>query len=97
MIKFSYFILGTAGDSLSHHRGASFSTKDQDNDIKSSGSCAVVYKGAWWYKNCYHSHLNGVYRHGKHSSGGVSLNWEHWKGYYNSAKGAEMKIRSVHF
>ncbi|XP_074612990.1 microfibril-associated glycoprotein 4-like [Acropora palmata] len=87
---------GTAGDSLSHHRGAPFSTKDSDNDSWSS-SCAVSYKGAWWYKHCHYSNLNGIYHHGKHSSYANGVNWYHWKGYYYSAKKAEMKIRPAGF
>ena len=87
---------GTAGDSLSGHRGAPFSTKDNDNDSWSS-SCAVTYKGAWWYKSCHSSNLNGIYRHGKHSSYADGVNWYHWKGYYYSAKKAEMKIRPAGF
>ncbi|KAL9985569.1 hypothetical protein ACROYT_G007990 [Oculina patagonica] len=88
---------GTAGDSLSGHRGYSFSTKDQDNDDWSSGNCALKYKGAWWNESCYHSNLNGLYHHGKHSSYADGVNWYHWKGWYYSAKRAEMKIRPVHF
>jgi len=87
---------GTAGDSLSGHRGYPFTTKDQDNDIWSS-NCAVRYKGAWWYEDCHASNLNGLYHHGKHSSGADGVNWHHWKGYRYSAKRAEMKIRPVKF
>ncbi|XP_078356716.1 microfibril-associated glycoprotein 4-like isoform X2 [Oculina patagonica] len=87
---------GTAGDSLSWHRGYPFSTKDQDND-GAGYSCAVTHKGAWWYKYCHHSNLNGLYHHGKHSKSGEGVNWYHWKGGYYSAKRAEMKIRPVHF
>jgi len=87
---------GTAGDSLSWHRGQSFSTKDQDNDSHSR-NCAVSFKGAWWYTSCHHSNLNGQYHHGKHSSYADGVNWYHWKGHYYSAKRAEMKIRSVKF
>ncbi|KAL9985473.1 hypothetical protein ACROYT_G007887 [Oculina patagonica] len=88
---------GTAGDSLSLHRGASFSTKDQDNDLNPNGNCASYRKGAWWYKNCYHSNLNGLYHHGKHSVY-AGVIWQHWKGnQIDSAKRAEMKIRPVKF
>ncbi|XP_078356719.1 ryncolin-1-like isoform X1 [Oculina patagonica] len=88
---------GTAGDSLSLHRGYPFTTKDQDNDGHSSINCAVSYKGAWWYEYCHHSNLNGLYHHGKHSSSADGVNWGAWKGYHYSAKRAEMKIRPVHF
>ena len=87
---------GTAGDSLSSHRGYPFSTKDQDNDSWSS-NCAVSYKGAWWYESCHNSNLNGLYHHGKHSSVGDGVNWNAWKGSRYSAKRAEVKIRPVKF
>ncbi|XP_078356714.1 fibrinogen C domain-containing protein 1-like isoform X1 [Oculina patagonica] len=88
---------GTAGDSLSYHRGQPFTTKDQDNDSWGS-NCAVSHKGAWWYgPGCHLSNLNGLYHHGKHSSGGDGVNWGAWKGHNYSAKRAEMKIRPVNF
>ncbi|KAL9985579.1 hypothetical protein ACROYT_G008001 [Oculina patagonica] len=90
-------VKGTAGDSLSRHRGAPFSTKDQDNDTHTSVNCAVARKGAWWYEACNDSNLNGLYHFGKHSSDNDGVNWDHWKGSKYSAKRAEMKIRPVHF
>ncbi|XP_022795050.1 microfibril-associated glycoprotein 4-like isoform X2 [Stylophora pistillata] len=87
---------GTAGNSLSGHRGLPFSTKDQDNDTWGK-NCAVTFKGAWWYSHCHSSNLNGVYHHGKHSSFADGVNWYHWKGHHYSAKRAEMKIRPVKF
>ena len=95
-LHFSVVFSGTAGDSLSWHRGSSFTTKDQDNDTW-GGNCAVSFKGAWWYTTCHHSNLNGLYHHGKHSSNADGVNWYHWKGHKYSAKRAEMKIRPVHF
>ena len=92
-----FLFSGTAGDSLSYHRGSPFSTKDQDNDNWSKGSCAADRKGAWWYNACSYSSLNGLYHHGKHSSGADGVNWHHWKGSFYSAKRAEMKIRPVKF
>ena len=50
----------TGGDSLSYHNGRKFSTRDQDNDNWGS-NCAVSYKGAWWFKSCHHSNLNGYH------------------------------------
>ncbi|KAL9985570.1 hypothetical protein ACROYT_G007991 [Oculina patagonica] len=88
---------GTAGDSLSFHRGGSFTTKDQDNYINPNGNCALDRKGAWWYRWCHHSNLNGRYHHGKHSTHADGVNWKTWKGYDYSAKRVEMKIRPVHF
>ena len=88
------FFLGTAGDSLSYHHGMAFSTKDRDND-KDGGNCATKYKGAWWYKHCHSSNLNGRYLQGKHSSFANGVNWYHCKGHHYSAKRAEMKIKPV--
>ena len=85
---------GTAGDSLANHRGQAFSTKDRDND-KNGGNCAVDHKGAWWYNNCHHSSLNGLYLNGKTSSEGMV--WLKWKNSSYSVKSSEMKIRPENF
>ncbi|XP_073240978.1 microfibril-associated glycoprotein 4-like [Porites lutea] len=89
---------GTAGDSLTYHRGHPFSTKDQDNDNWPK-HCAEHFKGAWWHESCLTSNLNGPYRHGKFSSktsyDGVV--WYHWKGADYSLKRAEMKVRPEKF
>ncbi|XP_067929131.1 microfibril-associated glycoprotein 4-like [Watersipora subatra] len=59
---------------LSNHDGMAFSTNDQDNDVDSTRACAVTYHGAWWYKNCYTSNLNGGYN--RNSDSGVR--WSHF-------------------
>ena len=51
---------GNAGDSLTYHNDMNFTTKDHDLDL-SSRNCASHYKGAFWYKDCYAAHLNGIF------------------------------------
>jgi len=86
------------GNSLSYHLGQKFSTRDQDNDAWSSSSCAVRYKSGWWYSDCTHSNLNGVYKRGAYSStydDGVV--WYYLRQWWHSIRFAEMKIRPFDF
>lgn len=85
---------GTAGDSFSYHRYQAFTTKDHDNDFDPA-NCAVKDQGAWWYKNCYQSNLNGLYLNGGISGQGVV--WYSWKNSYISTTRSEMKIRPKDF
>ena len=68
-----------------------FSTKDSDND-GDAGDCAMTWKGAWWYKRCHFSNLNGLYL-GAGQSSFTGINWYHWKKSWYSMKKTEMKIR----
>ena len=83
---------GTAGDSLGNHNGIQFTTKDKDNDQRSSENCAVSFKGGWWYKVefCYSSHLNGLYRSGLPRWHGII-----WNGFHFGfpLKYTQMKLR----
>ncbi|XP_028409467.1 microfibril-associated glycoprotein 4-like [Dendronephthya gigantea] len=82
---------GNAGDSLAYQNQMQFTTKDSDNDAWKS-NCASYYEGAWWYKACHASNLNGKYL----SSGQVStqgITWYNWKNSYYTLKKTEMKIR----
>ena len=79
---------GTSGaDNMAYHNGMQFSTRDRDNDGFSGGNCATKWGGAWWYNNCWNSHLNG--KHTRHSSGSPSTVL-YWSGHYTKAA---MKIR----
>ncbi|XP_071094187.1 fibrinogen-like protein 1 isoform X2 [Haliotis cracherodii] len=90
---------GNAGDSLTshweNHDGMAFSTKDKDNDGRYYDSCAHHYHGAWWFKNCFDSHLNGkYYTKGFHRNyfqrDGIQWNSIH---QYSSLKQVEMMLK----
>ncbi|XP_056016284.1 ficolin-1-like [Ostrea edulis] len=82
---------GTAGDSLSYHNGMKYSTKDQDNDAQ-GGNCATMFKGAWWYKGCYYSNLNGRYANSAVASTKY-LNWYYWGNRHVALRRTSMMIR----
>ena len=86
---------GTAGDSLDTHKGSKFSTQDVDNDF-STRNCAVVHHGAWWFKDCARSHLNGEYLGGHHKQSRDGVFWTSYKGKDYSYKIAEMKMGHDH-
>ena len=84
---------GTAGDSLAYSNGMQFTTKDRDNDQRSGMNCASSsYRhGAWWYKGCSYSNLNGLYRSGLDGWNGVQ--WHHFLSNNITLKFAQMKLR----
>ncbi|XP_062383585.1 tenascin-N isoform X2 [Sardina pilchardus] len=82
---------GNAGDAMTYHQGRNFTTVDNDNDIALS-NCALMHRGAWWYKNCHLANLNGKMGDNRHSMG---MNWEPWKGHLMSLDFSEIKIRPV--
>ena len=84
-----------AGDSLTYHRYQAFTTKDRQNDKYGNTNCAVVYKGAWWYKSCFKSNLNAFYLNGRNNWEGMV--WEAWKNSNPSVTRSEMKIRPKDF
>ncbi|GFN97841.1 tenascin-r [Plakobranchus ocellatus] len=79
---------GTAGDSLNVHRGMPFTTMDKDFDQNGSGNCAKHYLGAWWYKSCHTSNLNGKWN----AEGNKGPRWSGFTSTH-PVSFSEMKIR----
>ncbi|KAG8228055.1 hypothetical protein J437_LFUL007225 [Ladona fulva] len=86
---------GDAGDSLSYHVGMKFSTHDFDQDEWLDGNCAQSRSGAWWYKGCEASNLNGRYLNGhlppEYENQGIY--WQDWLGPQYSLMKSRMSIR----
>lgn len=84
---------GNAGDSLSTQNEMAFTTKDRDNDL-AGDNCAIRHPGAWWYKHCMTSDLNGEYFYTKNPRGSWNgIHWNGWKGKDYSLKGSQMMMR----
>ncbi|XP_061512619.1 fibrinogen C domain-containing protein 1-like [Anopheles gambiae] len=83
---------GTAGDSLSHHLGMKFSTKDRENDVHSQNNCATVCQGAWWYRACEHSNLNGMY---ENMNDIKAIGWYFYKQSWQGFAYSRISIREV--
>ncbi|XP_061171671.1 ficolin-1-like [Saccostrea echinata] len=84
---------GTANDSLAYHNGMRFSTKDQDNDASENDEdCAIRYRGAWWYRWCLKSNLNGEYAQTAVIGPRYPV-WRFWMNSYEALKKTVMMIR----
>ena len=86
---------GTAGDSLGRCNGMFFSAKDRDNDLRSDVNCGKKGTGAWWYRYCGYSNLNGQYLGNKVSWKGMY--WYCWKDNRLSLKRSMMMVRPSSF
>ena len=75
------------------HNNMPFSTKDKDNDRHSTENCAYRSHGAWWYKSCLSSNLNGWYLGPDKTEPAKGVAWYSLKDSSYSMKKSEMKIR----
>ena len=66
-----------------------------DNDVYPAGSCALRFKGGWWYTACHSSNLNGLYLGGAHESYADGIEWYTWHEHHYSLKTSEMKMRPI--
>ena len=87
---------GNATDAMKiQHNGMEFSTKDRDND-RYSESCALQWKGAWWYNLCLEANLNGLFTTGPSSRGRPEyMSWFTLNEQYGTIVFSEMKIRRI--
>ena len=83
---------GDAGDSLIYHNNMKFTTKDRDQDLLTE-NCAVLREGAWWYKSCLQSNLNGIFPGTTFISSSNYMCWTHLNGLRGDIIFSEMKIR----
>merc|ERR1712121_360207 len=82
---------GNTRDNLKRHNRQEFSTYDKDYDTASSTNCAVARKGAWWFKDCSDSGLNGKYYYYKEKAVfAAGIFWKPLTSVYDSLKFAEM-------
>jgi len=85
---------GTVKDGLKYHNGMQFTTKDQDKDMKEDDNCARKWEGAWWFKSCYKSHLNG--RHPSRTgvnNNAKRISWLPFESRFGGWVMSEMKLR----
>ena len=83
-----------AGDSLSGRQslnGMKFTTRDNDNDYHFQ-NCAVLHHGAWWYKSCSESNLNGRYFDDNNVNNATGIVWYELRQNY-AIQFTEMKTR----
>ncbi|XP_078410966.1 angiopoietin-1-like [Cetorhinus maximus] len=89
---------GTAGrqSSLSVH-GASFSTRDADND-NCHCKCALMLTGGWWFDACGLSNLNGMYYTAGNNIRKLNgIKWHYFRGPSYSLRATSMMIRPLDF
>ncbi|XP_046337138.2 fibrinogen-like protein A isoform X2 [Haliotis rufescens] len=79
---------GNAGDSFSAHNRMQFTTFDSDHD-RYEYNCGERCKGGWWYDDCYHVNINGVYG----VLGLKGLIWDSLTGSFHTLKATSMAIR----
>uniref|UniRef100_A0A1I8F355 Fibrinogen C-terminal domain-containing protein n=1 Tax=Macrostomum lignano TaxID=282301 RepID=A0A1I8F355_9PLAT len=62
-------------------------------------TAAKRFIGAWWYKSCFESHLNGPYKNYSEAIGGpfaIGIIWRYNYGFHYSLKEVEMLVLLAH-
>lgn len=83
---------------MDYHNGQAFTTKERDNDPwtykPSNNNCGLFRQGAWWYKSCAYSNLNGVYIEVGRTNM-TEITWVTSKGNQYSMKSSSMMLRRL--
>lgn len=91
-LKIQYYKSDHSDGFGGNSNGQPFSTYDADNDGDSRRNCAEERLGAWWYKKCDGSNLNG-YQYVGSSPLKKGIVWSSWRGGRYSLKRVTMMIR----
>ena len=58
-----------------YHMGMKISLFDEDNN-ENSMNYEDYYMGVWWYKDCHHANLNGLYLQTKPVTTHEVVSWQ---------------------
>ncbi|XP_048769808.2 ficolin-1-like [Ostrea edulis] len=89
---------GNVGDcftSIHPINNMKFTTKDQDNDVKSGNNCAAQNQSGWWHRMCHCANPNGLYLAGKTPVYARGITYSPWRTQYYSLKTTQIMVRRV--
>lgn len=72
-----------------------FTTKDQDNDVRLNGNCAIVFPSGWWHNECHCSNPNGLYLAGNTYLFAKGITYYIWLGDYYSLRSICLMVKKV--
>ncbi|XP_059175163.1 angiopoietin-related protein 2-like [Physella acuta] len=91
-MSFTSFSGGNIRDDFIGHKFMKFTTFDSDNDILSSGNCAVDRRGGWWFRRCYDVNVNGEWASSFYDKG---IHWARITSSTDSLDFVELKLRQM--
>ncbi|XP_048751141.2 ficolin-2-like [Ostrea edulis] len=71
-----------------------FTTYDVDND-GSAANCAVVFKGGWWYNDCYCANPNGLHLPENTTTPLLGIRYGYWSTTNKLLKSIDLMVKRV--